>query len=286
MMGASNDEPCLSSAEIPHHEVTLTRGLLVSIYETTQEQWNQVTGMDNPSYFGPYGDQPLCPSGNCPVERVNWYEALMYCNLLSQQAGISPCYELGGCDGLPGSGCPPETLWCDGDFVCSDVSFMGLNCPGYRLPTEAEWEYFARAGAHKAFAWPLPDGGAKNDSCECGLEASLMSFGWFCHNSGTRTHVVGMKKPNAWELHDTAGNVWEWCWDGLHYYGETAVTDPLANEGDQRAVRGGSFFDFSHHCRSAARDFDERESRYPDIGFRVVRSLPAAITLEIPDDSE
>ena len=285
-MGAPADEPCHSSAEIPLHEVTLTRGLLVAIYEVTQDQWSLVTGLDNPSYFGSKGEQPLCTSGICPVERVNWFEALRYCNLLSQQAGITACYELTGCSGLPGSGCPPGMLWCDGDFTCTDVVFQGLDCPGYRLPTEAEWEYVARAGATQAFAWPLPDGGAKNDSCECGIEANLMPLGWFCHNAGTRTHEVGLKEPNGWGLFDVSGNVWEWCWDGLHYYGEEAVVDPLTNEGNLRAVRGGSFFDFSHHCRLAARDFDEKESRYPDIGFRVVRSLPPALTLEPPDGSE
>jgi formylglycine-generating enzyme required for sulfatase activity len=132
----------------------------------------------------------------------------------------------------------------------------------YRLPTEAEWEYACRAGTKTAFNF--------GDD-----EILLGEYSWFNENSDAQSHPVGLKKPNAWGLHDMHGNVWEWCVDAVRPYQPGTFTDPLSNSGYGMGLRGGSWEYFAKYHRSAYRHLGKPTQQHPTFGFRVVLSLPA-----------
>jgi formylglycine-generating enzyme required for sulfatase activity len=141
-----------------------------------------------------------------------------------------------------------------------------LGDAGYRLPTEAEWEYACRAGTASAFA--------NGDIAErfCGHDACLDAVGWYCGNSGRKVHPVARKAPNAWGLYDMHGNVWEWCQDWYGEYPAAPQMDPLgAAFGPGRVVRGGSWFNNAQNCRSACRFYLPPNSKSDFLGFRLVR---------------
>jgi formylglycine-generating enzyme required for sulfatase activity len=210
-------------------------------YEVTQDQWQKVMN-NNPSYFSECGS-------DCPVENVTWYEALEFANELSRRAGYSKCYQLSGCSGRAGEG-----------MVCATATFAGTDCDGYRLATEAEWEYAARA--ETTTRWSFGDD-----------ETLLEQYAWFDGNSQGQTHPVARLKPNPWHLYDMHGNVWEWCWDWYGPYPAGAQEDPVGPDaGEYRVLRGGSFFFRAGFLRSAVRSGDQPEVRFGGIGFRCVRS--------------
>ena len=224
------------SAEEPVHSVTISRDFLMSTYEITQKQYEEVMGT-NPSNF---------KGENLPVELVNWYDAVEYCNKLSEMEGLDKCYS--------GSG---DTIVCDWD------------ANGYRLPTEAEWEYAAKAGTTTDFY--SGDLTVRGDGCPP-IDANLDKIGWYCGNA-SKTQEVGQKAPNDFGLYDMSGNVWEWCWDLDAGYTNTPETDPRGPvSGSYRVYRGGSWNIYAHSCRSAIRNFIN-PSRYFSVGFRVVRPL-------------
>ncbi len=236
------------------HSVTLTRSFLMQSTEVTQGQWKALSGGANPSNFSDCGD-------SCPVERVDWYSAVAFANALSVREGLSPCYTLTGCsDSVNG--------WNDGAHSgCSGATFAGLSCTGYRLPTESEWEYAARAGTTTAtYAGNLT-------STECG-DTTLPPIAWFCGNSDGRTHPVATRQANVWGLYDMLGNVWEWTWDWYGTY-PSAVTDPLGpSSGSNRVLRGGSFDYGASRARAANRGLDVPSNRFSFYGFRLARTAP------------
>jgi formylglycine-generating enzyme required for sulfatase activity len=211
------------------HRVTLTRGFLMSATEVTQAQYEAVMG-ESPSHF---------EGASRPVESVSWYDAVRFCNALSEREGLRPAYRIAG------------------DRVTWD-----RDADGYRLPTEAEWEYACRAGTTTRFH--TGDG-----------EADLDRAGWYSGNSGRETHDVGQKAANAWGLYDMHGNVWEWCWDWYDSYGGDA-TDPAgpSGPGDYRVLRGGYWYNYAQDCRSANRYDFNPDSSFFYVGFRPVRSTP------------
>ena len=212
------------------HEVVISRPFLVGKYEVTQGQWREVMGT-NLSYFKKFGD-------DCPVENVSWFDAVEFCNKLSERECLSLAYKISG------------------ESVTWDKS-----ADGYRLPTEAEWEYACRAGTTTRFY----TGESAGD---------LDSAGWYDGNSGSRTHPVGKKAPNAWGLYDMHGNVWEWCWDLKSEYPSGSVTDPAGpSSGSVRVTRGGCWSYSAESCRSASRREFKPDYSFRDVGLRLLRPI-------------
>jgi formylglycine-generating enzyme required for sulfatase activity len=247
-------------ADEEQHSVTVTRTYLMKATEVTQGEYEDLVGM-NPSVI-------LSCGADCPVENVSWFDAVEYVNELSRKEGLPTCYELDG----------------------RKVRFHGLDCRGYRLPTEAEWEYAARAGTDGAIyrGW-FEILGANN-------APALDALAWYGGNSGATynggvncskwpepqrrsercgPHPVGKKTANGWGLYDMLGNVWEWCHDWYAAYPDTAVRDPAGpSEGSVRVFRGGSWYDDARDVRAANRGRITASYRDRDLGFRPVRSVP------------
>lgn len=159
--------------------------------------------------------------------------------------------------------CPVEMVsWYDAQAYVVEMNKMGEGT--YSLPTEAQWEYSARAGSTTAFA-----NGEITESY--GDDPNLDAIGWYSYNSNNKTHPVGQKAPNAWGLYDMSGNVLEWCQDWYGDYPTSAVPDPTGPlSGSFRVRRGGSWLYFSAYCRSAFRNGHNNEPG-SNHGFRVVR---------------
>ena len=256
--GSQPKEDCRWGDETPH-QVKLTGTFEMMTTEVTQGQFKTIMGYD-PSWFGPNGTgsgKGQCASSDCPVERVNWHEAAAYANALSAKANLTQCYT---CNGNGTSVTCLETTATKGKGIYS--------CKGFRLPTEAEWEYAYRAGSTTAFY----NGGIS--SCS-GTDANLDKIGWYDQNSGSKTHPVGKKTANAWGLYDMAGNVWEWCHDWYTTYPSTSVTNPVGTAGSPRVYRGGSWSYFALYARAAYRIYYSPGYRYrlPRLSPVQVRSV-------------
>ena len=267
-MGSPMGEPGRHVSEA-QHAVTLTRAFAVKETEVTQGEWFARMGA-RPSFFTRCGDA-------CPVESVSWYDALAYCNALSRAEGLPLCY-------ADAEGADYDAV--DAENRVPPTWRGGPGCTGYRLPTEAEWEYAARAGTTEATY-----NGAVGD-VYCGPSAALDPIAWACGNSAVTyegcwnasawggpecagTHPVAGRRPNPWGLHDTLGNVWEWVWDR---YGEgltDAPQDPTGPmTGERRVFRGGAWGVTVRGVRAARREREYPERRVSSIGIRPVRSLP------------
>lgn len=213
--------------EQPVHEVQITYSFLVSKFEITQKQW--LTVMDtNPSLY--VGEK-------LPVMNVDWLDAVLFCNKLSKLMKLDTCYV----------------------FLDSGIVWFDTSANGFRLPTEAEWEYVCRAGSTGDFAG----------------NGNPLDMGWFDINSGMKPHPVGEKLPNSWGIYDMHGNAWEWCWDWFDpfYYEKSPRVNPRGPEsGKNRVVRGGCWQKGTTFGRSSSRQFPEDQKT--NFGFRIVRNLP------------
>ncbi|MGW5364172.1 formylglycine-generating enzyme family protein [Actinopolymorpha pittospori] len=188
----------------------------LSAVPITQSVYAEITGQRPSNALG----------DRLPVEGVSWWDTIRFCNALSLREGLTPAYSLHTAD----------------DTVEWDAS-----ADGYRLPTEAEWEYACRAGS---------------TGPRYGL---LDEIAWYRGNSDGRLHDVGGKEPNAWGLYDMLGNVWDWCWDVY----DAEVYGPY------RVLRGGGWFDEHWSCRASVRRRSHPTLRIEDVGFRVARGRAA-----------
>ena len=248
IMGSPASEPNRNSDET-QHSVTVS-SFYMGKYEVIQAQYEAVMG-NNPSNI---------TGTNLPVEMVTWYDAVEFCNKLSEIEGLQPVYTIAGRN--PVSGYP----------ITSATVTVDWSKNGYRLPTEAEWEYACRAGTETAFNW----GTNQITSTQANFIASFNLYnGSPLGIQRSTTIAVGSFAPNAWGLYDMHGNVWEWCWDWYGAYSTEAQTDPKgATTGDSRVPRGGSWGNYGKDQRSACRDDDQFEGpEYRDGygGFRLVR---------------
>ncbi len=224
----------------PIHQVTLSAFKMGST-EVTQELYEDIMGV-NPSAFD--------SGASWPVENVTWFVMVLFCNALSKVASKDTVYTYTGISGNPGDS-------------CSDLAGISYDTSksGYRLPTEAEWEYACRAGSTTKWYW--------SDT----WSATADQYSWNSQNSNSMTHIVGGKTANAWGLYDMAGNVWEWVNDWYGSYGSAAQTNPTgAVGGSNRVLRGGSYFNgygSGFNLRSGYRYDYDPYYRFNGIGFRV-----------------
>ena len=236
------------------HTVSLT-AYRIGETEVTQELWEKVMGT-NPSYFQGSSNPP--ESGEVqekrPVENVNWYQCIAFCNKLSKLCNLDPCYTVTGInfDALNFSDIPTSnnTNW--NNAVCDRTK------KGFRLPTEAEWEWAAMGGTNDKWAGT-------------NVQEQLVNYAWYDANSGNKTHQVKMKQPNGYGLYDMSGNVWEWCWD---WYGSFSGTLPPdyegAASGDFRVARGGCWNFVADDAARAYRFSNHPVARYRNLGLRLV----------------
>jgi uncharacterized repeat protein (TIGR02543 family) len=247
-MGSPANEPNRLSNET-QHEVTLT-GFRMGKYQVTQEQYESIMGT-NPS-FRTTPVSPETSTANRPVEQVSWYDALVFCNRLSMLGGVSPAYRINGSTDPEDWGTVPT----NSDATWNAVQIVE-GSTGWRLPTEAQWEYACRARTATAYNWGTDT-----------IDPTQANFGF----SLNRTTEVGSYASNAWGLYDMHGNVWEWCWDWIDNYDNEVRTDPTGPvSGSSRVRRGGSMGIPGEYLRSAMREYEVPNYRNNGTGFRLVR---------------
>ncbi len=284
LMGSPEDEGDRDAGE-KQHRVRITKPFYVGAYEVTQEQWQKVMGTKlrdqnrnqkkSPTHKIFYGE-----GATYPMYYVSWFDAVVFCNSLSALEGRSPYYAL--------ENVHRRKRGPDSSIRWADVKMLGGN--GYRLPTEAEWEYACRAGTKTRFYW------GDNDA-----QKVMTQYCWYQKNANDRywsdphaaeegAQPVGTKRPNAWGLYDMNGNVWEWCqdWFGEDYYQDSPVDDPMgpttaaylaSRHGEPeepsarayRMTRGADWGEPPGFCRSACRSGGTPDDRFLFGGFRVAR---------------
>jgi len=249
-MGSPPDEPGRFDSET-QHEVTITRDFVILATEVQQGDFEAVMGY-NPSELSDCGP-------DCPITDVTWHEAAAYTNALSASEGFESCYEC--------TGNAPDTT-CE----LNPKYMTPYDCHGYRLPTEAEWEYAARGGTLAS----TYNGNVDQDHLHCeSPNAILDPIAWYCGNASMDIHSCGQKTPNPLGLFDMLGSEWEWCQDWYADYPAAAATDPWGvATGTEKVRRGGSYLDNGLDSRAARRRKLGPTWAGTNDGFRPVRTLP------------
>ena len=235
-MGSKNSDTSAELDEQKEHSVILNT-FEISKFEVTVWEWKQFIKANKMK-------MPIKPSwgwqDNYPINGITWNEAIAYCNWLSTKEKLQPCYSKKG-----------------PNFVCN------FKANGYRLPTEAEWEFAAKGGTNsKGFRYSGSD--------------KLEDVAWYKANSNGQPHTVGTKLPNELGIYDMSGNVWEWCWDWYNkdFYKLEKGDNPKGPEmGERRTVRGGSWDSKSNYVRPANRISTIPSKTHEFYGFRIARTI-------------
>jgi formylglycine-generating enzyme required for sulfatase activity len=257
MMGSPDSEKVRGSDE-KQHGVCITQSYYLGVYEVTQGQWEKVMGSRLEDVIDEKSKSKFCGTGaDYPMYCVSWYDAVAFCNKLSVLEGKDPYYRI---TGIKRVAYGPKL-----GIDSANVSIAGGN--GYRLPTEAQWEYACRAGTTTPFHFGLAlNGNRANCDGECPYGTEIKEPRVW------RTVPVGSYESNAFGLYDMHGNVWEWCadWYAEAYYEKSPANDPAGPaSGSFRVNRGGSWDNNPSGCRSANRHNNAPGLRYDTLGFRV-----------------
>jgi formylglycine-generating enzyme required for sulfatase activity len=251
-----------SDNEGPQHQVTVS-GFLMGKYEVTQKEWVEIMGSNPSKFTKEWYDNPSKFTDNLPVERVSWYDVIVYCNKRSIAEGLTPAYTISGSTDPADWGDIPTTM---SDITWDNVTW-NRSANGYRLPTEAEWEYACRAGTNTPFST-----GDNITTDQANYDGNRPYNGNPSGIYRQTTTAVGNFASNGWGLYDMHGNVWEWCWDRKGDYGSEFQDNPVgASSGLTPIVRGGCYFSQAQFVRSAMRGMFTPNDRQDYLGFRLVR---------------
>ena len=235
----------------PQHQVTLTQGFYMGKTEVTQEQWRSVMGNDA-RLAQVYSETDYGRGDNFPMYWVNWYDIILFCNRLSIADNLTPAYQVSGVSNWATETAPDvnNTNW--------DSVVIVAGSTGYRLPTEAEWEYACRAGTNTPW-----NTGISISTSQANIASSV-----------GKTTPVGSYAANPWGLYDIHGNIFEWCWDWYGAYSSGSQNNPNGPvNGNSRVARGGGWMSVNQNARSAYRSNGTQSTRAFDYGFRVARGL-------------
>lgn len=273
-MGTSTSDKSRKSDEPPTYTVDFKYNYSIGQGEVTQKDFKELMGY-NPSV----NNDTSKSEDDKPVNNINWHEAAAYTVLLSKKNGLTACFD---CTPEPEEG---KMEGMKDKVVCTVAgTFTGeaqqyvTDCPGFRLPTEAEWLNAYRAGENYRSYYngnQTPPSEEKRDACYA--ESKLDSIGWYCNQKGDQPNAVKQKEPNRWQLYDLSGNVAEWVFDiySATFEGTSLnrVGPPTKTQDEPRVVKGGSYDSTPTDCRGSRRDRLEPSKRKATLGFRLARTI-------------
>jgi len=227
--------------ETPLHKVNLS-SFYLGKYEVTQKEYKALIGK-NPSNF--------TSDENLPVEKITWWDAIRFCNALSKKQGLPVAYKENSGELLTESG-----------EITTDLQRV----KGYRLPTEAEWEYAAKGGNKQSYCDPIK-------RCKYSGSDNISNVSWFSANANMKTNQIGKKDPNELGIYDLSGNVSEWVHDFYGNYSSEEETNPLGSiSGSKRSFRRGCWGCYMRDSRASSRSGFNPDSSDSGLGFRIARS--------------